>query len=316
VHYEATRAGLDPQLVLGLIQVESGFKKYAVSSAGARGYMQVMPFWVKLIGRRNDNLFHLRTNLRYGCTILKHYLDIEKGDLFRALGRYNGSLGKPSIPTWPCRLANQWITTGSRPVDRAQAPADQRIPMPGSMPFMPRISFCHAALGKLLHHLLRLLELVEQAIDFLNLNSQHPVAMRRLRLALIISGLARSAGVMELMMPSRRRTILSRPAGNCWAAWANWAGNLSISARKPAHLAHLADLFLEVIQVEALAGFQFLGEGDAFLLVDAASWRIFDQATTHRPCRECAKPCARGGKPPARSVSRRPRQNLSGLPVT
>ena len=98
VHYEATRAGLDPQLVLGLIQVESGFKKYAVSSAGARGYMQVMPFWVKLIGGRNDNLFHLRMNLRYGCTILKHYLDIEKGDLFRALGRYNGSLGRSEYP--------------------------------------------------------------------------------------------------------------------------------------------------------------------------------------------------------------------------
>lgn len=98
VHYEATRAGLDPQLVLGLIQVESGFRKYAVSSAGARGYMQVMPFWVKLIGSRNDNLFHLRMNLRYGCTILKHYLEIEKGDLFRALGRYNGSLGRTEYP--------------------------------------------------------------------------------------------------------------------------------------------------------------------------------------------------------------------------
>ena len=98
VHYEATRAGLDPQLVLGLIQVESGFKKYAVSSAGARGFMQVMPFWIKVIGRSDDNLFHLRTNLRYGCTILRHYLDIEKGDLFRALGRYNGSLGKAEYP--------------------------------------------------------------------------------------------------------------------------------------------------------------------------------------------------------------------------
>ena len=98
VHYEATRAGLDPQLVLGLIQVESGFKKYAVSSASARGYMQVMPFWVKLIGRPSDNLFHLRTNLRYGCTILRHYLDIEQGDLYRALGRYNGSLGRPEYP--------------------------------------------------------------------------------------------------------------------------------------------------------------------------------------------------------------------------
>jgi soluble lytic murein transglycosylase-like protein len=109
VHYEATRAGLDPQLVLGLMQVESGFRKYAVSSAGARGYMQVMPFWVKVIGRPEDSLFDLRTSLRYGCTILRHYLDIEKGDLFRALGRYNGSLGKPEYPNM-VRAAwqNQW----------------------------------------------------------------------------------------------------------------------------------------------------------------------------------------------------------------
>lgn len=98
VHYEATRAGLDPQLVLGLIEVESGFKKYAVSRVGARGYMQVMPFWVKYIGANDHNLFHLRTNLRYGCTILRHYVDIEKGDLYRALGRYNGSLGRPEYP--------------------------------------------------------------------------------------------------------------------------------------------------------------------------------------------------------------------------
>lgn len=98
VHYEATRAGLDPQLVLGLIQVESGFKKYALSTAGARGYMQVMPFWAKLIGNEESNLFHMRTNLRFGCTILRYYLDIEKGDLFRALGRYNGSLGKAEYP--------------------------------------------------------------------------------------------------------------------------------------------------------------------------------------------------------------------------
>ena len=98
VHYEATRAGLDPQLVLGLIQVESGFKKYAVSSVGARGFMQVMPFWVRSIGNPDHNLFHLRLNLRYGCTILRHYLDIERGDLYRALGRYNGSLGKPQYP--------------------------------------------------------------------------------------------------------------------------------------------------------------------------------------------------------------------------
>ena len=98
VHYEAKRAGLDPQLVLGLIQVESNFRKYAVSSTGARGYMQVMPFWVKLIGSAEHNLFHLRTNLRYGCTILRHYLTLENGDLFRALGRYNGSLGQAAYP--------------------------------------------------------------------------------------------------------------------------------------------------------------------------------------------------------------------------
>jgi soluble lytic murein transglycosylase-like protein len=97
VYYEAKRAGLDPQMVLGLIQVESGFKKYAVSSAGARGYMQVMPFWIRLIGTKDSNLFHMRTNLRFGCTILRHYLDMENGNLYRALGqpgRYNGSLGK------------------------------------------------------------------------------------------------------------------------------------------------------------------------------------------------------------------------------
>jgi len=98
VHYEATRAGLDPQLVLSVIHVESAFRKYAVSRAGARGYMQVMPFWVELIGRQDHNLFHLRTNLRYGCTILRHYLDIERGDLFRALGRYNGALGSAAYP--------------------------------------------------------------------------------------------------------------------------------------------------------------------------------------------------------------------------
>ncbi|MSQ73383.1 MAG: lytic transglycosylase domain-containing protein [Betaproteobacteria bacterium] len=98
VHYEATRAGLDPQLVLAIIQIESNFRKYAVSSAGARGYMQVMPFWTGLIGRKEDRIFSLRTNLRYGCTILKHYIDIEKGNVNRALGRYNGSLGKSEYP--------------------------------------------------------------------------------------------------------------------------------------------------------------------------------------------------------------------------
>ncbi len=108
VYYEATRAGLDPQLVLSVIQVESRFKKYAISHAGARGYMQVMPFWVEVIGQEDHNLFHLRMNLRYGCTILRHYLDIEKGDYFRALGRYNGSLGEA---TYPQLVFNTWQTT-------------------------------------------------------------------------------------------------------------------------------------------------------------------------------------------------------------
>ena len=98
LHWEASRAGVDPQLMLGLIQVESGFRKYAVSPVGARGYTQVMPFWVKTIGSADHNLFHLRTNLRYGAIILRHYIDIEKGDLFRALGRYNGSLGRAEYP--------------------------------------------------------------------------------------------------------------------------------------------------------------------------------------------------------------------------
>lgn len=98
VQYEASRAGLDPQLMLALINHESAFRKYAVSSASARGYTQVMPFWVKLIGTPEHNLFHLRTNIRYGCVILRHYLDIEKGDVVRALARYNGSLGKFDYP--------------------------------------------------------------------------------------------------------------------------------------------------------------------------------------------------------------------------
>jgi len=97
--YEAIRAGLDRQLVLGLIQVESNFRKYAVSSAGARGYMQVMPFWTSVIGDGDPRaLFDMRTNLRYGCVILRHYLDLEQGDLFMALGRYNGSRGREAYP--------------------------------------------------------------------------------------------------------------------------------------------------------------------------------------------------------------------------
>jgi soluble lytic murein transglycosylase-like protein len=125
VHYEATRAGLDPQLVLGLIEVESSFNKYAVSKSGARGYMQVMPFWVKEIGTKGQNLFHLRVNLRYGCTILRYYLDIEKGNLFRALGRYNGTLGKPGYPNL-VRAAwhNHWTMPPRRTISYSYAPSN------------------------------------------------------------------------------------------------------------------------------------------------------------------------------------------------
>ena len=98
VHQEASRAGLQPELVLSVIQIESAFDRFALSYVGAQGYMQVMPFWKKEIGREDDNLMDTRTNLRYGCTILKHYLDREKGDLSRALARYNGSLGKVKYP--------------------------------------------------------------------------------------------------------------------------------------------------------------------------------------------------------------------------
>ena len=108
--YESRRAGLETALVLGLIQVESGFRKYAISSAGARGYMQVMPFWARLIGDGDDRrLFHLQTNLRFGCTILRHYLAQEKGDLFMALGRYNGSRGKPEYPNAVFANRKAWL---------------------------------------------------------------------------------------------------------------------------------------------------------------------------------------------------------------
>lgn len=109
VWYETRRAGLQTSLVLGLIQVESGFRKYAISSAGARGYMQVMPFWTRVIGDGDaSRLFHLQTNVRFGCVILRHYLDIEKGDLFLALGRYNGSRGRPEYPNLVFGARRQW----------------------------------------------------------------------------------------------------------------------------------------------------------------------------------------------------------------
>ena len=110
VWYESRRAGLDVTLVLGLIQVESAFRKFAISSVGARGYMQIMPFWSRLIGDGDaGKLFHMQTNIRFGCVILRHYLDRERGDTFLALGRYNGSRGRPEYPTAVYAAAKNWV---------------------------------------------------------------------------------------------------------------------------------------------------------------------------------------------------------------
>ncbi|HEY2976665.1 MAG TPA: lytic transglycosylase domain-containing protein [Burkholderiaceae bacterium] len=114
--YESKRAGLEPALVLGLVQVESAFRKYAISKAGARGYMQVMPFWARLIGDGDaSRLFHMQTNLRFGCVILRHYLDVEKGDLFLALGRYNGSRGRPEYPNGVLGARQAWLLPAGLP---------------------------------------------------------------------------------------------------------------------------------------------------------------------------------------------------------
>ncbi|MFY7982547.1 MAG: lytic transglycosylase domain-containing protein [Limnohabitans sp.] len=112
--YEARRSGLPLSLVLGVVQVESAFRKYAISSAGARGYMQVMPFWARLIGDGDESrLFHMQTNLRFGCVILRHYLDRERGDVFMALGRYNGSRGQSVYPQAVLAAQRAWL----QPVD-------------------------------------------------------------------------------------------------------------------------------------------------------------------------------------------------------
>jgi soluble lytic murein transglycosylase-like protein len=108
VHAEARKAGLEPELVMSLIHVESAFQRFAISSVGAQGLMQVMPFWKNEIGRPDDNLMDLQTNLRYGCTILKHYIDKEKGNLIRALARYNGSLGRLKYPEKVMRFWEQY----------------------------------------------------------------------------------------------------------------------------------------------------------------------------------------------------------------
>ncbi len=115
--YESKRSGLEPSLVLGLVQVESGFRKFVVSSAGARGYMQVMPFWARLIGDGDaSRLFHMQTNLRFGCVILRHYLNTERGDMFLALGRYNGSRGRGEYPAAVFAARKRWEW-----VDKARA---------------------------------------------------------------------------------------------------------------------------------------------------------------------------------------------------
>jgi soluble lytic murein transglycosylase-like protein len=115
VWYESKRAGLDVSLVLGLIQVESNFRKFAVSSAGARGYMQVMPFWTRVIGDGDPSkLFHMQTNLRFGCVILRHYLDREAGDLFMTLGRYNGSRGRAPYPNAVFSNQRLWVFNDRR----------------------------------------------------------------------------------------------------------------------------------------------------------------------------------------------------------
>lgn len=131
VWYESRRAGLDTGLVLGLIQVESAFRKFAVSPVGARGYMQVMPFWTRVIGNGDPSaLFHMQTNLRFGCVILRHYLDRENGDLFMALGRYNGSRGRPQYPNAVFAAAKiwEWKETGPAEVSPVPRVPPDRVP--------------------------------------------------------------------------------------------------------------------------------------------------------------------------------------------
>jgi soluble lytic murein transglycosylase-like protein len=127
--YESRRAGLEPALVLGVAEVESGFRKYAISSAGARGYMQVMPFWARSIGDGDaSRLFHMQTNLRFGCVILRHYLDREKGDLFMALGRYNGSRGLAPYPDMVLGARKRWLMPPEEPRTAAAPPAGTAPP--------------------------------------------------------------------------------------------------------------------------------------------------------------------------------------------
>ena len=137
VWYESRRAGLETSLVLGLIQVESGFRKYAVSVVGARGYMQIMPFWTRVIGDGDPGkLFHMQTNLRFGCVILRHYLDRERGDMFMALGRYNGSRGKPQYPNAVFAAQRHWEHLDAPP-PATPAPAASPTPATPAAPPAP-----------------------------------------------------------------------------------------------------------------------------------------------------------------------------------
>ena len=132
VWYESKRAGLDPGLVLGLIQVESNFRKFALSPVGARGYMQVMPFWTRVIGDGDaGKLFHMQTNLRFGCVILRHYIDRERGDLYMALGRYNGSRGKPQYPNAVFAASKNWDFLELPPAEKTPDPAKPADKAPG-----------------------------------------------------------------------------------------------------------------------------------------------------------------------------------------
>jgi soluble lytic murein transglycosylase-like protein len=126
IWYESRRAGVDTALVLGLVQVESNFRKFAVSPVGARGYMQVMPFWSRVIGDGDPGkLFHMQTNLRFGCVILRHYIDRERGDLFLALGRYNGSRGKPPYPNAVFAARKAWEFRDALPAIASTDPGAQ-----------------------------------------------------------------------------------------------------------------------------------------------------------------------------------------------
>src|SRR4029450_762790 len=129
--YETKRSGLEPALLLGLVQIESGFRKYAISIAGARGYTQVMPFWSRLIGDGDaGKLFHMQTNLRFGCVILRHYLERERGDLYLALGRYNGSRGRPEYPNAGFGARRLWEYTPPPEAPHTGARGRPELPNP------------------------------------------------------------------------------------------------------------------------------------------------------------------------------------------